>query len=82
MSNKKYLDYAFEITAEKCPTLLKGSEAFDFLVTGIKAYAKANNYDFADDEIAATIKEKAAELQKAGKGYEGLYEFAHSKSSK
>lgn len=72
MDIQKYLDFAFETTVNTIPTMLQGKEALTFISTGMKAYAKENNYTFTDEQIMATIKKGIAELEKAGADFKIL----------
>ena len=52
MNTKKYLDFAFETAADTVDIgAFKPEEALKFIVTGMKAYAKRNGYEFTDEEI-------------------------------
>ena len=52
MNTKKYLDFAFETTADTIDIgAFKPEEALNFIITGMKAYAKRNGYEFTDEEI-------------------------------
>ncbi len=72
MDIQKYLDFAFEKTVNTLPTMLQGREALNLIATGMRAYAKENNYTFTDEQIMETIKKGIAELEKAGADYKIL----------
>lgn len=52
MNTQKYLDFAFETAADTIDVgAFKPEEALQFIITGMKAYAKRNGYEFTDEEI-------------------------------
>ncbi len=52
MNTQKYLDFAFETAADTIDVgAFKPEEALKFIITGMKAYAKRNGYEFTDEEI-------------------------------
>ena len=52
MNTQKYLDFAFETAADTIDIgAFKPEEALKFIITGMKAYAKRNGYEFSDEEI-------------------------------
>ena len=52
MNTQKYLDFAFETAADTIDVgAFKPEEALQFIITGMKAFAKRNGYEFTDEEI-------------------------------
>ena len=66
-----HLDYAFTSVANTLDLgAFKDEEALNFIITGMKAYAKRNGYEFSDEEILSTAKSKLAMLKKAGADFD------------
>ncbi len=63
MNTKKYLDFAFETAADTIDVgAFKPEEALQFIITGMKAYAKRNGYEFTEEEIKARALKGIKEL--------------------
>ena len=78
MNTKKYLDFAFETAADTIDIgAFKPEEALQFIVTGMKAYAKRNGYEFTDEEILERAKAGIKELGHA----EADFDEAHRADS-
>ena len=76
MSNIKYLDFAFETTADTIDIgAFTEKEALEFIITGMKGYCKRNGYDFSDEEIRERAAKGIAELNKADADFDDKHRF-------
>ena len=74
MNTKKYLDFAFETAADTIDIGgFKPEEALQFIVTGMKAYAKRNGYEFTDEEILQRAKEGIKEMSVAEADFDPMH---------
>ncbi|MBR6473041.1 MAG: hypothetical protein IKS99_04860 [Firmicutes bacterium] len=74
MNTKKYLDFAFETAADTIDVgAFKPEEALQFVITGMKAYAKRNGYEFTDEEIRERAERGIKELSHAGADFDPLH---------
>ena len=74
MDMKKYLDFAFETAVDTIDIgAFNEKDALSIVITGMKAFAKRNGYEFSDEEIKARAQAGLKELAVADADFDAKH---------
>ena len=74
MDMKKYLDFAFETAVDTIDIgAFNEKDALAIIITGMKAFAKRNGYEFSDEEIKARAQAGLKELAVADADFDAKH---------